>query len=270
MSSNLRFLFVGDIIGPAGLAVFLKHLPELKDKYSLDSIVVNGENSAKSGRGITEKIVHKLVAAGVDTITSGNHIWVNREIYDFLNRTDKLIRPANFPTECPGHGYAIYQVNGKFVAVMNLQGRGFMRETIDCPFKKAESLLTFLKTKTNTIFVDFHAETTAEKQALANFLDGKISGFFGTHTHVQTADERILPKGTAYITDLGCCGSIDSVIGMEKEVIINKFVTQLPAKFVPASIPPFAIDGVIVDIESISGFAVKIERIKIIDNSAIE
>lgn len=268
-NNSLKFMFIGDIIGSQGLDVFLKHLPILKEKYLLDSVIVNGENTGKNGKSTTDKIVNRLVAAGVDVVTSGNHIWENKEIYSFLNNTDKLIRPANFPSDCPGHGYAIYNINGKPIAVINLQGRGFMRETIDCPFRKAESLLTFLKTKTNIIFVDFHAEATAEKQALANFLDGKVTGFFGTHTHVQTADERILPNGTAYITDLGFCGAIDSIIGMEKEVIINKFITQLPAKFKPAAVPPFEINGIIVVVDSQSGNAQAIERIKIIDNEIV-
>ncbi len=270
MAQTLRFMFIGDIVGLSGLEVFKRQISGLKEKYSIDSIIVNGENVAKKGKGITEKIAEKLKAMGVDVITSGNHIWQNKEIYDFLNKTDLLLRPANYPSECPGKGYTLYTVKNQTVAVMNLQGRGFMRDHVDCPFKKAESLLTLLRSKTNTIFVDFHTEATAEKQALANFLDGRISGFVGTHTHVQTSDERILPNGTAYITDLGFCGAVNSIIGMEKDVIIKKFITQLPARFKAEGRPPFELDGVWIEIDTASGQAIKIERIKVIDEQPVD
>ncbi len=266
MTQTLNFLFVGDIVSNLGVDVFLKHLPNIKNKYSIDSIIVNGENSAKNGKGITAKIAEQLKTAGVDIVTSGNHIWENREIYDFLNKTDYLLRPANFPSDCPGKGYAIYQVKDKFVGVINLQGRVFMRENIDCPFRKAESLLTLLKSKTNMIIVDFHAEASSEKRALGNYLDGKISLFCGTHTHIQTADERLLPNGTAYITDVGFCGAHDSILGMEKDSIITKFITQLPTKFKPETKPPFEINAIYSKIDSISGKALAIERIRILDN----
>ena len=270
MNKNLRFMFIGDIMGTPGLDVFSRNILQLKEKYLINSIVVNGENAAKSGKGITVKIVEKLKNLGVDVITSGNHIWQNQEIYDFLNSTNILLRPANYISEVPGKGYTFFEVQSKTVAILNLQGRGFMRDLIDCPFKKAEGLLTFIKTKANIIFVDFHAETTAEKQALANYLDGQITGFLGTHTHVQTADERILSKGTAYITDLGFCGATNSVIGMEYEDVIKKFITQLPTRFVTATRPPFEINGAIVEVDPVTDKAVKIERIKVIDNNLLE
>lgn len=266
MTSSLKFLFIGDIVGQNGLDIFLKWLPIIKNKYSIDSIIVNGENSAKNGKGITAKIAEQLKSAGVDVITSGNHIWENREIYDYLNKSDFLLRPANFPADCPGKGYVVYQVKNNFIAVMNLQGRVFMRENLDCPFRKAESLLTLLRTKTNIILVDFHAEASSEKLALGNYLDGKISLFCGTHTHIQTSDEKILPNGTAYITDLGFCGAHNSIIGMEKDSIITKFITQLPTKFKPEANPPFEINGVWAEIDTVSGKAISIERIKILDN----
>lgn len=267
MSNKLRFMFIGDIVAKDGLEAFCKWLPILKKKHSIDSVVVNGENSSKNGKGITSKIAERLRKEGVSLVTSGNHIWQNKEIYDYLNKTDILIRPANYPSDCPGKGYSIFNVNNVPVGVINLQGRVFMREHLDCPFKKAESLLSLLRTKTNIIFVDFHAETTAEKQSLAHFLDGKISGLFGTHSHVQTADERILPNGSAYITDLGFCGAQNSIIGMNKEIIIKRFITQLPARFKPETEPPFEINGLLVDVDSSSGKALYVERIRVIDET---
>ncbi|MBD3273308.1 TIGR00282 family metallophosphoesterase [Candidatus Dependentiae bacterium] len=269
MVQNLRFVFIGDIIGISGLEVFLRNISKLKDKYSYDSIVVNGENCAKNGKGISEKTVKRLVDAGVDVITSGNHIWQNKEIYDFLNKTDILLRPANYPSECPGKGYTFYQIKNHTVGIINLQGRGFMKDNIDCPFKKMESLLTLVSSKAKIIFVDFHAETTAEKQALVNFLDGKITGLFGTHTHVQTSDQRILPFGTAYITDLGFCGALNSIIGMEKDTIIKKFITQLPTRFKVEKKPPFELNGIFVEVNSLSKVE-KIERIKILDEQPVD
>jgi 2',3'-cyclic-nucleotide 2'-phosphodiesterase len=270
MAESLRFLFVGDLMGEPGLKVFSRQLPLLKEKYSVDSVIVNGENSAKNGKGITEKIAKKLIELGVNVITSGNHIWQNKEIYEYLNRTNVLLRPANYPSDCPGKGYTFYDINNKKIAVLNLQGRAFMREHLDCPFRKADSLLPLLKTQTDIIFVDFHSETTAEKQALGFYLDGRVTGFFGTHTHVQTADERILPKGTAYITDLGFTGALNSIIGIEIDIIIKKHLTQLPAKFKVETTPPFVLNGMFVEVDSISRKAIKIERVKIIDEQPID
>lgn len=270
MAQTLRFMFIGDVVGESGLEVLARWIPKLKEQYSVDSIIVNGENTAKNGKGITEKIAKRIISMGVDVITSGNHIWQNQEVYDFLNKTDILLRPANYIAECPGKGYTFYNVKNHVVGVLNLQGRGFMRDFIDCPFRKAESLLPLLQYKTNIIFVDFHAEATAEKQALAHYLDGKISGFVGTHTHVQTADERILPKGTGYITDLGFCGAMNSIIGIEKEIVIKKLITQLPAKFKVDVNPPFELNGVLMEIDTSTGKTNKIERIKVIDEQPID
>lgn len=270
MARSLRFLFVGDLMGEPGLKVFSRQLPKLKEQYSVDSIIVNGENSNKNGKGITEKIVKKLIELGVNVITSGNHIWQNKEIYGYLNKTDVLLRPANYPSDCPGKGYTFYDINNKRIAILNLQGRAFMRDHIDCPFRKADSLLPLLKVQANMIFVDFHAETTAEKQALAFYLDGRITGFFGTHTHVQTADERILPNGCAYITDLGFTGAQNSVIGIEKDIVIKKQLTQLPAKFKVELKPPFVLNGVFVEVDSSSEKAIKIERVKVIDEQPVD
>jgi len=269
MVNVLKFLFLGDIIGNPGLEMFYRWVPVLKDKYNIDAVIVNGENAAKDGKGITKKIIAKLKEFGANVITSGNHIWHNKEIYECLNSNDILLRPANYPSECPGKGYIIIDVNNVQIAVLNLQGRGFMRDHIDCPFRKAESLLFFLQTKTKIIFVDFHAETTAEKQALGHYLDGKISGFYGTHTHVQTADERILPEGTGFITDIGFSGAVNSIIGMEQDIIIKKFITQMPSRFKIEKKPPYELNAIYTEISVDTGKTVKIERIKIFDDKAI-
>src|SRR5690606_37698819 len=170
---------------------------------------------------------------GADVVTSGNHVWRFREIYSYLAENNDLLRPANFPSAAPGVGVTTYMCGTKRIAIINLQGRVFMKDLIDCPFKVADSLLTYLKDKTNLIFIDFHAEATSEKMALSYFLDGRVSGIVGTHTHIQTSDERVLPGGTAHITDLGMCGSLNSMLGMKKEPIIENFLTATPVKFTP-------------------------------------
>lgn len=265
MSKNLKLMFFGDIMGHSGQQVFQKWNHRLKEQYDVDAVIVNGENSAKNGKGISPKDVEFFKDNGVSVITSGNHIWKDKKIYNYLSEHRNLIRPLNYPPACPGNGYSIFELHGFQVAVVSLQGRSFMHDNIDCPFRAMESVLTYLKLKTNMIFVDFHAETTAEKQAMAYFLDGKISGLFGTHTHVQTSDERVLPLGTAFITDIGFCGAVNSIIGMEKEAVINKFITQMPARFIIETKPPFVINGICVKVNPETGKAIDIERIKIID-----
>jgi 2',3'-cyclic-nucleotide 2'-phosphodiesterase len=269
MAEKLRFMFIGDIMGQTGQSVFQKWNNKLREKYKVDSVIVNGENSMKNGKGIDPKAMEFFKNNGVDIVTSGNHIWKEKKIYNYLAENSDLLRPANFPPGCPGEGYSIFEVKGQIIAVVCLQGRSFMHEHLDCPFRTMDTLLTFLQLKTNIILIDFHTETTAEKQALAFYLDGKISGLFGTHTHVQTSDERILPNGTAFITDLGFCGSLDSVIGMEKGAVINRFITQMPDRFVVSTKPPFILNGIVVEIEAQSGKALKIERINIIDHDLI-
>lgn len=263
---TLRILLLGDLIGAPGRILFQKYVPMLKRELGIDMVVVNGENSASNGKGITSKIVHSLKHAGADIITSGNHIWQQKEIYPYLESTTELLRPDNFPAECPGRGVTTYTLpTGVLVGVINLQGRVFMREHVDCPFKAANSALTYLHHKTPIILVDMHAEATAEKMAMAYYLQGKVSAVVGTHTHVQTADERILPGGTAYITDLGMAGALNSMIGMKKEGIIRNFLTQMPTKHEIDTQGPFVLSGVWIDIETASGKAVHIERIRIID-----
>ncbi len=264
---NFRLLMIGDIVGAAGRTVFQRHINALRAEYALDAVIVNGENSAH-GVGITPKIADFFKSCGVNVITSGNHIWHKKEIFPYLATHHDLLRPANYPSGAPGVGVTTFLVNSLTVAVINLQGQVFMKENIDSPFRVAETLLTYLRDKTKLIFVDFHAEATSEKMALGEFLDGKVTAVVGTHTHVQTADERILPGGTAYITDVGMAGAINSLLGMESAPIIQRFLTQLPVKFSVAMNPPYRLNGVIVEADPISGKALSIKRIEIIDNEA--
>lgn len=263
--STIRVLFIGDAIGQAGRSMFKKHGFALRDQYKVDALVINGENSSNQGRGITPAIVQFFLDNGADLITSGNHIWYKREIYSFLDEENTLLRPANFPSGAPGRGVGIITVNDHKVAVINLQGRIFMREHVDDPFKAADSLLAYLKDKTNIIFVDIHAEASSEKMGLAYYLAGRISGMVGTHTHIQTADERILPGGTAFISDLGMVGALNSMIGMQKDAIIQHFLTQLPVKFTVDTNPPFVLSGAVIEVDTSTGRAHSIERVRIID-----
>jgi 2',3'-cyclic-nucleotide 2'-phosphodiesterase len=264
-ADRLRILFIGDIVGNTGLVMFQKHIARLKQEFKIDGIIVNGENSA-DGKGITPKIAQSLRHNGVNVITTGNHVWQKKEIMPYLNEHDDVLRPANFPGTCPGVGVTTFSCAGYDVGVMNIQGRVFMRELIDCPFRTAESILTYLKTRTKIIFVDFHAETTAEKHGFGLFLDGQVSGVVGTHTHVQTADERILPNGTAFITDLGMVGSLNSMIGMKKDAIIWNMRTQMPVKFEVDNSMPVVMSGVWIEVDPSTGKATDIQRVRIVDN----
>lgn len=217
----MNILFIGDIVGSPGRNMLKEHLPKLKEKYHPTITIVNGENAA-GGRGITQKIYHNFLEWGVQAITMGNHTWDNKEIFDFIDDAKYLVRPANFPDNNPGQGMIFLKANSLEVAIISLQGRTFL-PAIDDPFKKAEELVNEARKRTPIIFVDFHAEATSEKQALAWFLDGKVSAVVGTHTHVQTADNRILPNGTGYITDVGMTGPYDGILGMDREGVLNKF-----------------------------------------------
>jgi metallophosphoesterase (TIGR00282 family) len=261
---TVRILFLGDLVGLPGRAMLARHLPELKKKYAIDGVIVNGENAA-AGKGITPKIMRFLRSIGVDVVTTGNHIWQKRDILTYFAQNTDLLRPANFPSSCPGAGITTFVCKGFTVGVMNMQGRVFMRELLACPFKTAESLLTYLKTKTSIILVDMHAETTSEKAALAYYLDGKVSAVVGTHTHVQTADERVLPGGTAFITDLGMSGALNSVLGVKKEAIIQQCINQMPTKYEVEQVGPFFLTGVWLEIDTATGKALSIERVKIVD-----
>lgn len=266
---TLRIMFLGDLMGPPGLAMFEKWATRLKEKHKIDLVVVNGENAAKNGRGISPEIVEQLQAAGAQVITSGNHIWANKKIYDFINESKVLLRPANYPAGCPGKGYAIVEVHGVSVAIVNIQGRVFMHEDLDCPFRTIESLLTLLKSKTNIIFVEFHAEATSEKQAMRHFLDGKVTGLYGTHTHVQTSDEMILPSGTSYLTDLGFSGARYSALGVQSQIVLDRFLTQMPVFFKLEQNGPMVTNGVWVEVDVATGKTVRIERINVIDEEIV-
>ena len=262
---TLRVLFIGDVVGAAGRAVFQKHIDKLKKTHSIDAIIVNGENSAH-GKGITVKNVRFFKHNGADVITTGNHIWKHKEIYNYLNENNDVLRPANFPSAAPGIGVTTFMVGTERIGVVNLQGRVFMRELIDCPFKTIDSILSYLKDKTKIIFIDFHAEATSEKMALSYYVDGRVSGVVGTHTHIQTADERVLPGGTAHITDLGMAGSLNSMLGMKKEPIISTFLTTLPSRFTPDTSLPFVLNGAWIEVDTETGKALKIQRVSIVDN----
>ena len=225
----MKILAVGDIIGNAGVKELKKQLSKIKKEKNIDFIIVNGENSAE-GMGITEKNFNDILEAGADVVTMGNHTWAKKDIFNFIDNP-KIIRPANYPEGVPGKGYNIYEKNGKNIAVINLIGRVDIAVLSENPFLKVKSIIDEITNKVDMIIVDFHAEATAEKIAMGHYLDGKVTAVFGTHTHVQTADEHILPQGTGYITDLGMTGPKNSVIGMNIVVSFKRFETTLPERY---------------------------------------
>lgn len=235
-------------------------VPELRQRYQLEAVIANGENAA-GGIGVTPKIAEQLFAAGIDVLTSGNHIWKKKEVFDYIVKKKELLRPLNLSApEAPGAGsYVLSCSNGHSIAVINLVGRVFM-EGYSCPFRAADDAIDDLRASGATIFVDFHAEATSEKQALGWYLDGKVAAVLGTHTHVQTADERILPQGTAYITDVGMTGAMDSVLGVKKELAIQKFLTYLPVRFDTSDLNPH-LHAVVVTIDPELGLARDIHRL---------
>jgi metallophosphoesterase (TIGR00282 family) len=257
----VKLLFIGDIIGKPGRQVISRELHRLVDRYMVDLVIANGENAA-GGFGITEETANELYKCGIDVLTSGNHIWDKKDSLNFINRAEKLLRPANYPDGTPGRGSALFTTaGGAKVAILNLEGRVFMNN-LECPFRTADREVSQLYTETPIIFVDFHAEATSEKASLGWYLDGRVSALIGTHTHIQTADERILPGGTAYLTDAGMTGGFDSVIGVKKEEAITKFLSQLPVKFEVAK-NNLRLNGVVVVVNEQNGKALSIERINI-------
>ncbi len=255
----MKVLVIGDIVGRTGRRLVERLLPELKTRYHPELIIANGENAA-GGAGITPTLAEELFDYGVHIITSGNHIWDKKEIVPYISREPRLIRPENYPPRTPGRGWAVAEVSGGIpIAVANFSGRVFMRD-LDCPFQGVDKLLPLLQEKTKVILVDFHAEATAEKQAFGWYLDGRVTAVFGTHTHVQTADERILKSGTAYITDIGMTGPAEGVIGVEKDRALQRFITQMPQRFRPAK-GPGVLNGIIIDIDEVTGLGRRIERI---------
>ncbi len=225
----MNCIFIGDVVGNSGCECLEKKLPLLKNKYSADFVCVNGENSAKPN-GISRESARRIFSAGADVITTGNHVWFKHEMAEYLEECEFVLRPANYPEGTYGKGFCIYDMGKYSIAVINLLGCVFM-ESLASPFETADKILKELENKAKYIFVDFHAEATSEKISLGHYLDGRVTGVFGTHTHVQTADLRILPKGTAYISDLGMTGVENSVLGVKTEIVLKKFLTKRPVTF---------------------------------------
>ncbi len=263
MSQSLNLLFIGDIVGIVGLKACLAALPQLIEKYASDCIIINGENIC-NGKGLTETEATQLFQAGAHVITTGNHIWENWKSRPLLANNRNVLRPLNYPRENPGNGYVVATLkDGRKVGVLQLQGRVYM-QPIDCPFAAADRALAKLRAETNVIFVDMHAEATAEKITLGWYLDGQVSAVAGTHTHVQTADARILPAGTAYITDVGMTGPYDSVIGMQKEIALRRFLLQTAHKYEVAT-DDVRVCGIHVAVDEQSGKAIAIENFTVPD-----
>ncbi|MCT1903817.1 TIGR00282 family metallophosphoesterase [Oceanobacillus sojae] len=260
----MKILFIGDVVGSPGRDMITEYLPKLKEKYKPNLTIINGENAA-AGKGITEKIYKQFLQAGAHVITMGNHTWDKKEIFEFIDQAPAMIRPANFPENNPGKGITYTNINGKEAAVINLQGRTFL-PPIDDPFEKADQLVEEAKKRTKTIFVDFHGEATSEKQAIGWYLDGRVTAVVGTHTHTQTADERILPGGTAYISDVGMTGPYDAILGVEKESVIKRFQTSLPVRFEIEKKGRTQLNGVFISTDDSTGKALTIERILINDD----
>ncbi len=251
-----RLLFIGDIFAGPGRSAVIGSLADIVKNEKIDFVIAQGENLA-GGIGITEKTAKELFDAGVDCITAGNHVWRHKEIYAYIDKEPRLLRPANYPPGAPGAGYGVYEKNGIKIAVVNLEGRVFL-DCVEDPFRISGSIITEVKEQTRNIFIDFHAEATSEKRALFFHLAGSITALVGTHTHVPTADEQI-QDGTAYITDVGMAGVSDSVIGVEKELIIKNYLTALPQKFRPAK-GEAVINTVIIEFDEVTGKASSIAR----------
>jgi metallophosphoesterase (TIGR00282 family) len=257
----VKLLFIGDIFGSAGRKIVADHVADIRASQSIDVVIANGENSA-AGFGITPAVAEELFRCGIDVMTSGNHIWDKKDIVDYIGRAPRLLRPANYPPGVAGHGVYVHETpSGKKCAVINLQGRVYMPNT-DCPFRKADEILAALPAGVKVRFVDFHAEVTSEKMAMGWYLDGRVSALVGTHTHIPTADTRVLPGGTAYQTDCGMTGPFDSVIGVEKDVILHRFLTALPVKMEPAK-GKVELNAVIVDVDEVTGKATAVRRHRI-------
>lgn len=256
----MKLLFIGDIVGKPGRRVLKELLPEYRRRQKIDAVIANAENAA-AGSGITKKLAKEIFDSGVDIMTSGDHIWRRKQVYELFNETDRLLRPTNYPDGAPGSGSTVVELpNIGKIGVINLIGRVFM-EPLDCPFAAAEKEVEKLRRSTPVIVVDMHAEATSEKVAMGWYLDGMVSAVLGTHTHIQTADEKILPQGTAYITDCGMTGPYDSVIGRDKDSILQRFLTQRPTRFHMAE-EGEEMHGVVIEIEEETGKAFSIKRVQ--------
>ena len=255
----MRILFIGDIVGKPGRDLVRRGVPGLVDFHQIDLVFANAENSA-AGAGITREIGDQLLGWGVDVLTSGNHIWARREAIDYIGAEPRLLRPANFPAGVPGNGsYLARTADGRTAGVINVMGRVFMT-AIDDPFVVVMREIEAMRERTRVIFVDFHAEATSEKAAMGWHLDGKVAAVIGTHTHVQTADERILPRGTAFLTDVGMTGPHDSIIGVEVQAALGRFLNAMPAKFETAAGNP-RLNAVVVEVDERTGLALDINRL---------
>src|SRR2546425_6860964 len=255
----LSVLFLGDVVGAPGRTAVITRLPELKDKYALDFIIVNGENAA-GGRGITGKITIDLLRAGVSVITTGDHIWDQKDIFSFIDTEPRLLRPINYPAGAPGNGLIVLETAKGKVGVINVQCRTFMQPILENPFRAVESAIEKMHLETANVLVDVHGETTSEKIAMGRFLDGKVSAVIGTHTHVQTADEQIFPGGTAFMCDAGMCGPVDSILGRTIDPIMNRFISNLPASF-PVAGGEVRLHGALIEIDETTGRAMRIMRV---------
>jgi metallophosphoesterase (TIGR00282 family) len=259
----MKVLCIGDIMGEPGRRAAARVVPRLIAQHRIDAVIANGENVA-GGFGITPELAEELFETGISVITTGNHAWDKKEAVGYFSREPRLLRPANYPPGVPGNGSAVIETaGGERLAVLQLMGRVYM-PTIDCPFQTAKRVLSRLKQETSAIIVDMHGEATSEKMAMGHFLDGEVVAVVGTHTHVQTADEQILPKGTAYITDIGMTGPLHSVIGVKKELAIEKFLTGMPRRFEVAS-GPSVFCAVLLELDPRLGKAIAFERIRLVD-----
>ncbi len=257
----MKLLFIGDIVGKVGRSAVKSLLPKLTDKYKIDIVIANGENIA-GGFGLTESLVSEILRMGVHIITTGNHVWDKKDIISYISKENRILRPLNYPPGTPGYGSIVFNSpNGIKVAVLNIAGRVFMPNN-DCPFRTTKEALDNLAKETNIIIIDFHAEATSEKIAFGYFVDGKASAVIGTHTHVQTADEKVLPNGTAYITDVGMTGPANSVIGIDIEQIIKRFLTNMPVRFETAK-GEGILSAVVIEINNNTGKATGIQRLQI-------
>ncbi len=261
----LTILFLGDIVGEPGRTAVINRLPELKAEHALDFIVVNGENAA-AGRGITPKITIDLLRAGASVITTGDHVWDQKEIVGFLDTEPRLLRPINYPPGAPGGGSIVLETAKGKIGVINVQCRTFMQPILENPFEAIDVAVAEMRTETPIILVDVHGETTSEKIALGRFLDGRVSAVMGTHTHVQTADEQIFPGGTAFICDAGMCGPNESILGRAVDPIVNRFISNLPAPF-PIAKGDVRICGALVTVDETTGRAIAITRVNELHSS---
>lgn len=257
----MRLLFIGDVVGQVGQHILAEQLPIIKTTYHPQLTIVNGENITK-GKGMIREHYKAILQAGADVITMGNHTFDKQDLFEFIEQAPKLVRPANFPVGTPGQGFCVVQVNQHRVGVINLQGRVFM-DSLDDPFRKADELIAQLQGQCELIVVDFHAETTSEKLAMAFYLDGRVTAVVGTHTHVQTNDARLLPKGTAYLTDAGMTGPYDEILGTKKELVIDRFLSHLPVRFETPETGRAQLNGCLIEVGEASGKARKIEPIHI-------